>query len=381
MKPRSSPRPAFTLVELLVVIAIIGILIALLLPAVQAAREAARRTQCSNNLKQLGLAVQNFHDIRQEIVPAWLTNDRNPNDACHPRGYAAWPFLLLPFMEQQNVYSLGVVRLPMNSNSGVTAPANHNTLRTTSIPTYFCPSRRAAPAQVSNGGTGIVGSSVGDYACITFGLGASTTNNAIRTPGAPTTGSPTHRDRPRTWDGAMMVARAFWTGTSHNTVAVNGFQTGTIGSGDFRSMTTFASVLDGLSNTAFIGEKAVHKDNLGKADGRWQDGSYYYATANYSHNAGNGTTGGTNSISNFSRRLCLYSTSATTADGNRVIAQKPTGDTNAINDPRNRFGSWHPGVSLFMLGDGSVRQVNNSTATVQLQRLGTRNDRFTVDIQ
>src|SRR5688500_9601756 len=93
-------RIAFTLVELLVVIAIIGVLSALLLPAVQAAREAARRTQCVNNLKQIGLAVQNYHDIRQETVPAWLTTDTSPTGACNPANFAAWTVMLLPFMEQ-----------------------------------------------------------------------------------------------------------------------------------------------------------------------------------------------------------------------------------------------------------------------------------------
>jgi prepilin-type N-terminal cleavage/methylation domain-containing protein len=83
-------RRTFTLVELLVVIAIIGILIALLLPAVQAAREAARRMQCSNNLKQMGLAVHNFHDSRQGLPPAIICQWR----------MGLFP-LLFPYMEQQ----------------------------------------------------------------------------------------------------------------------------------------------------------------------------------------------------------------------------------------------------------------------------------------
>src|SRR5262245_51298444 len=78
----------FTLVELLVVIAIIGILVALLLPAIQAAREAARRTQCVNHLKQLGIAIHNFHDARKGIPPSRLDNH-----------HATWMFLVRPFME------------------------------------------------------------------------------------------------------------------------------------------------------------------------------------------------------------------------------------------------------------------------------------------
>jgi prepilin-type N-terminal cleavage/methylation domain-containing protein len=87
-------RRGFTLVELLVVIAIIGILVALLLPAIQAAREAARRTQCSNHLKQIGLAVHNFHDA-QKGLPPLLLGRRRPS---------FWA-VILPYMEQQSVWN------------------------------------------------------------------------------------------------------------------------------------------------------------------------------------------------------------------------------------------------------------------------------------
>ena len=105
-------RRGFTLVELLVVIAIIGILIGLLLPAVQAAREAARRMQCTNNLKQLGLAVQNYHDINNGLPAArallgesgWLLQvaDINPTPCAGP--FSTFVFLL-PFIEQNQIYS------------------------------------------------------------------------------------------------------------------------------------------------------------------------------------------------------------------------------------------------------------------------------------
>lgn len=88
-------RKGFTLVELLVVIAIIGILIALLLPAVQAAREAARRSQCTNNLKQLGLAIHNFHDVNN-VFPIGQPDDDNDN--------YAWGAYILPYVEQKQMY-------------------------------------------------------------------------------------------------------------------------------------------------------------------------------------------------------------------------------------------------------------------------------------
>lgn len=120
-------RRAFTLVELLVVIAVIGILVALLLPAVQAAREAARATQCKNNLKQMGLAIHNYHDTLRLLPPGWLASP-GPDG---PTGWG-WASRILPQLEQVPLHQK--VRFDLR----IMNPANEP-VRTAVIQTYICP--------------------------------------------------------------------------------------------------------------------------------------------------------------------------------------------------------------------------------------------------
>jgi len=126
---RTSAR-GFTLVELLVVIAIIGVLVALLLPAIQAAREAARRSQCANNLKQLGLAVQLHHDAKKAFPTG-----RNASDTKS----VSWAYYCLPYIEQQAMFQA------YRPTFDVFAPENALTFRTP-VPAFFCPSRRSPAA-------------------------------------------------------------------------------------------------------------------------------------------------------------------------------------------------------------------------------------------
>src|SRR6476646_1777033 len=119
----SSPqrRPAFTLIELLVVIAIIAVLIGLLLPAIQKVREAANRTRCANNLKQIGLAMHSFHDANGFLPPYRIK-----------KYFATWAVVIMPYIEQENVYKRwDILDEYYNQPASVVQAL---------VPIYFCPS-------------------------------------------------------------------------------------------------------------------------------------------------------------------------------------------------------------------------------------------------
>ena len=222
-------RAAFTLVELLVVIAIIGVLVALLLPAVQAARESARRTQCANHLKQLGLAGQTFHDTKGFLPPSHLSGD-----------YLTWAVLILPYIEQGNFHTQWKEdQLYASQALAVTK---------TAVPVYFCPTRRR-PTQAFSNDTPSGGLS--DFAACA-GTGkhpTDMTNDAAA--------------NARFGNGAMVAAEAELSTASPIVVT------------RWRSVVRLASITDGTSNTFLLGEKHVRRTTK---FGQGEDRTIYGAT-------------------------------------------------------------------------------------------------------
>jgi prepilin-type N-terminal cleavage/methylation domain-containing protein len=145
-------RRAFTLVELLVVIAIIGILVALLLPAVQAAREAARRATCVNNIRQFGIAVQNYHDTKKHLPQyhAAVMPATSPAGTTYASGAGwqwpgvIWTVLLMPYMEEQALYDQFDRKKKMTDNTVNASGSNNRALAATRINTWVCPSNDTA---------------------------------------------------------------------------------------------------------------------------------------------------------------------------------------------------------------------------------------------
>jgi hypothetical protein len=200
-----------------------------------------------------------------------------------------------------------------------------------------------------------------------------------------------------TWDGPITAARCYNPFPQQTPpFTVGGIE---LGQGDYRSLTNFASVIDGLSNTAFIGEKAVRKDCLGSGQVNTGtcpncpcgDGCIYVATGTTAAFAGAASaTGGGNlqwnntqhQVSYFMRGMVVGNNAQASAPNPNQVVNSPTvlPRRPTQEDHRMRFGSWHPGISLFQLGDGSARSVSNAASTTVMQRFGSRNDRRTFDL-
>ena len=217
-------KSAFTLVELLVIIAIIGVLVALLLPAVQAAREAARASQCKNHLKQLGLAVHQYHDTMGRLPPGWLADK--------PEGVPGWGWspALFPYLEQANL-SEGSIR-----RHAAIADSTNQQARETPVPVLFCPSDPHPKVATI------------------FGGAEKADQEDRRDEGDPLSrfiesGEPLLRIARTNYVGVFGISEIEESPAAGEGVFF------------FQSRTRFAEVTDGLSNTVIVGERSAKLGN------------------------------------------------------------------------------------------------------------------------
>jgi len=335
---RRGRQKAFTLVELLVVIAIIGVLVALLLPAVQAAREAARRSSCSNKLKQLSLGLQNFHDKYGRLPPG-AASDIQPF-APGGGGYGStWLVYLLPEVEQQNLFD----QMRFTGGSGWGTNANHNKNATNGAALDFlhCPSSPLSQFCSSPHGGGVLAAStyVGNSGAVNSFGGLSEVRNAQ--PGGAT----------NCCSGGIMS----WGGV----LSIN-------------SKTNFSGITDGTSNTISVGEQGdfLRTQNGGKHDRR-SSGLHGFII---------GTFRGSEPAASWSGDLRQFSTTTNRyrinqmtgwTDGNGNCASEGICQNASSNLPYN---STHPGGAQFGYVDGSVHFLPETIDDATLARLLTRDD-------
>lgn len=352
-----SCRWAFTLVELLVVIAIIGILVALLLPAIQAAREAARRTDCRNRLKQMGLAIQN-HVSTLGVFPTGgagvYPNIENYVAGGRPFGPDKqglnWCYQILPYLEQGNIRNL----------------VTQAQLQAQSIPLYVCPSRRTV-AEASSNAEILGGQQVFliDYAA----AHPCTDDCLIGSPGCPTPVRYNPLDAvPLAKDGYIKNQPSFW-GGKFGAVASVSADNGQVYDGvivrsawDYMTQTfkntarpvTFAQITDGTSHTLLLGEKFVRGDLYGggsKSDDKgWIDGWDPDAI----------------------RSTCFQPLGDSDGVAYQFQPLNSPGDLYGRDRDVYYFGSAHPGAFNVIFADGSVRSINYDVDVLLLNSLATR---------
>ncbi len=326
-------RRAFTLIELLVVIAIIAILIALLVPAVQKVREAAARTQCANNLKQLALGCHSYHDARKFLPPARIARD----------GYATWPVLIMPYIEQGSVYQLWDVTKGYTAQSAAAREAL--------LPIFFCPSRRSpmlSPANQNGPGPAVglqkssgdsnggIGGACGDYGCC---AGDGSNRNIYSANGAMICGHVLIPAGPGPQAGANGIDQPNDNPPTLPLVPIL----------QFSGYVALSKISDGTSNTLLLGEKHVRDGHWGESDDG--DAAYYSGTS--------------------------YDTAQRAAGPGYPLA-RDAHDNNSHR--RDMFGGPHTGICMFAFADGTVRSLSTSIDVVTLGYLANRQDGHSVAI-
>ncbi|MEO2047210.1 MAG: DUF1559 domain-containing protein [Pirellulales bacterium] len=337
-------RSGFTLVELLVVIAIIGILVALLLPAIQAAREAARRTQCTNNLKQLGIAFQNHHDS-QKFLPSsgwgwkWVGEADRGFGKSQPGG---WLFNILPYVEQANLHDLG---------AGLTGNALQEAMLLqvgNAIPSFTCPTRRqsiAYPVVRNNQLANNLTSCRADGSCLVA------RSDYMANSGSINAGEPAGPQ------SALFVDRGLYKGWTYTTptdqpggpIPQNGIT-------HQRSEISFAQIIDGTSSTYCVGEKYLNPDNYTSGNDPSDD-----------HCMFTGHDLDTNGYTGWSE------------DAYDNASYLPPAQDRAGLPLQRTFGSAHPGVFNMVFCDSSVHAISHDIDPETHRRLGGRDDELTVD--
>lgn len=307
-------RNGFTLIELLVVIAIIAILVALLLPAVQQAREAARRSSCKNNLKQIGLALHNYHDVHNVLPPGYL---RYANSASTWSGPGwGWGVMILPQIEMTGMYdALRIDERVLSDDASVLQYTQQN------IPVFRCPSMPGGPtneALISS--TGTEGHALASYKGV-FG----DFNTQYNDPDD---------------DCSKLIGSCISGGN---------------GAFSANSSVRFRDITDGLSNTVIIGEVPYEINGAVNSSGTKID--YHGAV-----------WAGVSDEASQSNVAVIQTLRGRTGSGGMDYYYRVNGTS------ARAFGSHHDGGAQFLMGDGAVRFISENLDETTLNDLSARAD-------